>query len=117
MFQCYCNENCTDAAPNTTGFKQVCVGKNQVWAVTNGGAIMRREGISPKNPGGTGWDIGIPVSHFALYYNMSFFYKKKRYKIMGFALLHLTDNKWRKVCRCYFHISFWVNQLIVELTH
>ncbi|CAH1183527.1 unnamed protein product [Phaedon cochleariae] len=49
-----------NSAPNTTGFKSVSVGNSQVWAVTDGGVILRREGICPKNPAGSGWDIGIP---------------------------------------------------------
>ncbi|KAJ8966147.1 hypothetical protein NQ314_003710 [Rhamnusium bicolor] len=48
-----------NSAPNTTGFKHVSVGKSQVWATTNGGVIVRREGICPANPAGLGWDIGI----------------------------------------------------------
>lgn len=53
-----------DSAPNTTGFKHVSVGKTQVWATTNGGVMVRREGICSANPAGSGWDIGIAVSLF-----------------------------------------------------
>ncbi|XP_074030994.1 tectonin beta-propeller repeat-containing peroxin 23 [Leptinotarsa decemlineata] len=49
-----------NSAPNTTGFKHVSAGNSQVWATTNGGVIVRREGICPANPAGSGWDIGIP---------------------------------------------------------
>lgn len=55
-----------DSFPGTTGFKHVSVGKSQVWAVTNGGVLVRREGICSGNPGGSGWDVGIPVSTFLL---------------------------------------------------
>ncbi|XP_018569624.2 tectonin beta-propeller repeat-containing protein isoform X2 [Anoplophora glabripennis] len=48
-----------NSAPDTTGFRHVSVGKSQVWATTNGGAMVRREGICPANPAGSGWDIGI----------------------------------------------------------
>ncbi|CAH0558227.1 unnamed protein product [Brassicogethes aeneus] len=48
-----------NAAPNSTGFKHVSVGKKEVWATTNGGAMVRRLGICPTNPAGSGWDTGI----------------------------------------------------------
>ncbi|KAF2895160.1 hypothetical protein ILUMI_11013 [Ignelater luminosus] len=47
------------SASNTSGFKQVSVGKTQVWAVTDGGVAMKRHGICPENPAGTGWNLGI----------------------------------------------------------
>ncbi|VEN49848.1 unnamed protein product [Callosobruchus maculatus] len=49
-----------NSAPNTRGFKHVSVGENQVWIVTDGGTIARREGICKTNPAGVSWDIGIP---------------------------------------------------------
>lgn len=51
-----------DSATHTKGFKHVSVGKTEVWAVTDGGAVIRRIGISGENPAGAGWDIGIAVS-------------------------------------------------------
>lgn len=51
-----------DSAPFTKGFKQVSVGKSDVWAITDGGAYARRIGISRDNPAGCGWDIGIAVN-------------------------------------------------------
>lgn len=50
-----------DSAPNTTKFKHVSVGRKEVWAVTDGGCVLRRQGISEENPAGCSWDIGIPV--------------------------------------------------------
>ncbi|XP_072376481.1 tectonin beta-propeller repeat-containing protein [Diabrotica undecimpunctata] len=47
------------SASDTTGFKHVSVSHNQVWATTNAGIIVRREGICAANPAGSGWDIGI----------------------------------------------------------
>ncbi|XP_060517887.1 tectonin beta-propeller repeat-containing protein isoform X2 [Cylas formicarius] len=47
------------SAPNTKGFKHVSVGKSEVWAVTDGGVVVRRLGLSPTNIAGSGWDIGI----------------------------------------------------------
>ncbi|XP_076270197.1 tectonin beta-propeller repeat-containing peroxin 23 isoform X2 [Rhynchophorus ferrugineus] len=47
------------SAPHTKGFKHVSVGKTEIWAVTDGGAVIRRVGLSPQNPAGSGWDIGI----------------------------------------------------------
>lgn len=52
----------TDAAPHTTGFKHVSVGRKEVWATTDGGAVIRRAGICQASPAGSGWFIGIPVS-------------------------------------------------------
>ncbi|XP_008194152.1 tectonin beta-propeller repeat-containing protein isoform X3 [Tribolium castaneum] len=49
-----------NSAPSTTGFKHVSVGRNEVWATTDGGAMLRRTGICKTNPGGSGWFIGIP---------------------------------------------------------
>ncbi|XP_050309364.1 tectonin beta-propeller repeat-containing protein isoform X2 [Anthonomus grandis grandis] len=48
-----------NSAPHTKGFKHVSVGKTEVWAITDGGAVIRRVGISKENPAGAGWDIGI----------------------------------------------------------
>lgn len=53
-----------DSGENTTGFKHVSVGKNDVWATTNGGTIVRRQGICLNCPAGTGWDTAIPVCIF-----------------------------------------------------
>ncbi|KAK4880363.1 hypothetical protein RN001_008509 [Aquatica leii] len=47
------------SAPGTTGFKQVSVGTKEVWAVTDGGVALKRHGICPENPSGTGWNFGI----------------------------------------------------------
>ncbi|CAH1130207.1 unnamed protein product [Ceutorhynchus assimilis] len=48
-----------NSAPHTKGFKHVSACKTEVWAVTDGGAVIRRLGISLENPAGSGWDIGI----------------------------------------------------------
>ncbi|XP_019761431.1 tectonin beta-propeller repeat-containing protein isoform X1 [Dendroctonus ponderosae] len=48
-----------NAAPHTKGFKHVSVGKTEVWAITDGGTVIRRIGISASNPAGSGWDVGI----------------------------------------------------------
>ncbi|XP_066251035.1 tectonin beta-propeller repeat-containing protein isoform X2 [Euwallacea similis] len=48
-----------NSAPHTKGFKHVSVDKTEVWAVTDGGAVIRRMGVSAENPAGAGWDIGI----------------------------------------------------------
>ncbi|KXJ78881.1 hypothetical protein RP20_CCG003236 [Aedes albopictus] len=40
------------------GFKNVSVGEH-VMAVSQSGYICKRSGISPDNPGGTGWTLGI----------------------------------------------------------
>lgn len=37
------------------------VSQQEVWVVTDGGTALRRHGISPENPAGTGWNIGIAV--------------------------------------------------------
>lgn len=43
------------------GFKSISVG-TEVWAVALSGVICKRCGISKDNPGGSGWNMGIPVS-------------------------------------------------------
>ncbi|XP_066141762.1 tectonin beta-propeller repeat-containing protein isoform X2 [Euwallacea fornicatus] len=48
-----------NSAPHTKGFKHVSVDKTEVWAVTDGGAVIRRMGVSAENAAGAGWDIGI----------------------------------------------------------
>ncbi|XP_017786159.1 PREDICTED: tectonin beta-propeller repeat-containing protein [Nicrophorus vespilloides] len=45
---------------HATGFKHLAAGYKEVWAVTNGGLMLRRQGICQENPTGTGWDLGIP---------------------------------------------------------
>ncbi|XP_055686263.1 tectonin beta-propeller repeat-containing protein isoform X2 [Lutzomyia longipalpis] len=40
------------------GFRSVSVGA-QVWAVSNTGFVCRRCGVTPENPAGTGWNLGI----------------------------------------------------------
>ncbi|KAK9870500.1 hypothetical protein WA026_008057 [Henosepilachna vigintioctopunctata] len=42
---------------HTKCFKQVSVSRIGVWAVTDGGSMVRRLGICPNNPAGSGWDI------------------------------------------------------------
>lgn len=42
------------------GFKNVSVGEH-VFAVSQSGYICKRSGISPENPAGTGWTLGIQV--------------------------------------------------------
>lgn len=51
-----------DPLKNSGGFKQVSVGKSQVWVTTSGGAILRREGICAANPVGSGWSFSVQVS-------------------------------------------------------
>ncbi|XP_044750245.1 tectonin beta-propeller repeat-containing protein [Coccinella septempunctata] len=46
-----------NSGTHTTCFKQVSVGRVGVWAVTDGGSIVRRLGICPSNPAGSGWDV------------------------------------------------------------
>ncbi|KAK9712924.1 Integral peroxisomal membrane peroxin [Popillia japonica] len=46
-------------AQNTTGFKHVSVGAKEVWATTDGGVILRREGLSKENAAGSGWNWTI----------------------------------------------------------
>lgn len=46
----------------TVGFKAISVGGAEVWAISNGGHVCKRAGVTPENPAGTGWNIGIPVS-------------------------------------------------------
>lgn len=46
------------------GFKSVSVTDTNVWAVSNSCYICRRSGVTPKNPAGTGWQLGISVSAF-----------------------------------------------------
>ncbi|KAL1491140.1 hypothetical protein ABEB36_011782 [Hypothenemus hampei] len=49
-----------NSAPYTKkGFRQVSVGRTDVWAVTVGGVIARRLGLGGRNEAGSGWDIGI----------------------------------------------------------
>lgn len=48
--------SCAHAATTTAGTQQSGC---EVWAVTNTGVMLRREGISEKWPAGTGWDRGI----------------------------------------------------------
>lgn len=43
----------------TVGFKAISVG-DEVWAISNTGYVCRRCGITPDNPAGTGWHLGIP---------------------------------------------------------
>lgn len=45
----------------TCGFKNVSVGEH-VYAVSESGCVCFRSGITPLNPAGTGWIIGIQVS-------------------------------------------------------
>lgn len=52
----------SDSGTHTTCFKQVNIGRVGVWAVTDGGSIVRRLGICPSNPAGSGWDIFPTVS-------------------------------------------------------
>lgn len=44
------------------GFKSISVTDSEVWAVSNSNFICRRSGVTIKNPAGTGWQLGIPVS-------------------------------------------------------
>lgn len=53
-----------DSNSNTTSFRHVSVGQKEVWATTDKGVLLRRQGISEGNPAGTGWDIGIAVRIF-----------------------------------------------------
>ncbi|KAF5287072.1 hypothetical protein FQA39_LY16057 [Lamprigera yunnana] len=48
-----------NSTPNTTGFKQVSVGQIEVWAITDGGILLKRHGMCSGNPAGTGWNAGI----------------------------------------------------------
>lgn len=48
------------------GFKSVSVTDTDVWAVSNSNVVSRRSGVTPKNPAGTGWQLGISAS---IYYN------------------------------------------------
>lgn len=44
------------------GFKSVSVTDVDVWTVSSSNFISRRSGVTPKNPSGTGWQLGISVS-------------------------------------------------------
>lgn len=52
----------TNVAPNSSTFKQVSVGRKDVWVTTNAGGLLRRLGVCRENPAGTGWDSAIAVS-------------------------------------------------------
>lgn len=47
----------------TVGFKAISVGGSDVWAISNGGHVCKRIGMTAENPAGTGWNIGISVSY------------------------------------------------------
>lgn len=44
------------------GFKSVSVSDTDVWAVSNSNYVCKRSGVTPKNPAGSGWQLGINVS-------------------------------------------------------
>lgn len=52
----------TNFSSNASAFKQVSVGRKDVWAVTDSGAMLKRLGVCKENPTGAGWDAAIAVS-------------------------------------------------------
>lgn len=79
------------------GFKNVSVGEH-VMAVSQSGYICKRSGISPDNPAGTGWTLGIQVC-------ISTCYVSEQVIFFNFILGKLALCKCKWVLRLNFTIS------------
>lgn len=55
------------------GFQSISVTDTDVWAVSVSNHVCRRSGITPKNPAGTGWQLGESVSISLNFYIVFFF--------------------------------------------
>lgn len=68
------------------GFKSVSVSDTDVWAVSISNYVCKRSGVTPKNPAGSGWQLGINVSFIWL--NIFFYFNKsKKFRFILFDFL------------------------------